>query len=123
MPTVVAFAPDLLDQSRIAAAATAGGRRLVLARTAAEIPQHLEDISTLVLADLSRPGVLQVLPALGSSRCVGFAPHIDGELMRRARAAGCAQVFARSAFFARLPELLGELADDGTPQDRPPAAG
>jgi CheY-like chemotaxis protein len=37
---------------------------------------------------------------------VGFFSHVQAELMQRARAAGFDRVLARSAFVARLPEIL-----------------
>lgn len=121
VPVLVVFAPDLLDRSRISAGAVAAGLTVVLARKAEDIPAHLEDNGTLVLIDLSRPGALEVLPALGSARCVGFAPHVDADLMRRARSAGCPGVFARSAFFARLGEILSESDDAPSPGAAPTA--
>ncbi len=113
------LAPDLLDQSRISAAVEAAGKVVVLARSAEEVPRLLEDGADLVLADLSRPGVLGLLAALRGSPSVGFAPHVDAALLRRARRAGCTRVLARSAFFARLPELLAGLAERGTPGGEP----
>jgi hypothetical protein len=37
---------------------------------------------------------------------VGFGSHVDRELLEAARAAGCDQVLARSAFFSRLQQIL-----------------
>jgi hypothetical protein len=59
----------------------------------------------VVVVDLMRPGVLEVLPAL-STRIVGFARHTEPALMAAAHAAGCDVGLARSAFFSRLDELL-----------------
>jgi hypothetical protein len=45
--------------------------------------------------------VLDVLPRLGAVRTVGFASHVDDDLLAAARAAGCDEVLARSVFFRR----------------------
>jgi hypothetical protein len=37
---------------------------------------------------------------------VGFFAHVQTELMQRARAAGFDEVLPRSAFVARLPDIL-----------------
>ncbi len=41
---------------------------------------------------------------------IGFVSHVQGDLVAAARAAGCDQVLARSAFSAQLPEILQRLA-------------
>jgi hypothetical protein len=97
--TVAGFVPDLMDRSRIGAA----GVDVVWAASPAALAGLDAD---LVLVDLSRPGVLDVLPRL-PGRVVGFASHVDRELHAAARAAGCDEVLTRSAFFGRLPEVLG----------------
>ena len=99
MRRVVAFVPDLMDRSRISA-----GRAVTFVSTPGELADtaRAEDI---VIVDLSRPGVLDVLPHLPATT-LGFASHVDRELISAARRAGCTQVLVRSAFFSRLPELL-----------------
>lgn len=99
MTTVAAYVPDLMDRSKVSAA---GGSRITFARTPADLATTDAD---LILVDLSRPGVLDVLPALASKRVVGFGSHVDTELLQAAEAAGC-EVLPRSKFFARLGELL-----------------
>jgi len=60
----------------------------------------------LVIVDLGRPGVLEVLAGIGAPT-VGFGSHVDRDLLAAAHASGCDQVLARSAFFGRLRSLLG----------------
>jgi hypothetical protein len=100
MKRVVAFVPDLMDRSRFGQAAGVEfvdrPDQLVAAAAGAD----------LVIVDLGRPGVLEVLPEI-TSPTVGFGSHVDRDLLEAARAAGCNQVLARSAFFSRLHELLG----------------
>jgi hypothetical protein len=100
-PAVVAFAPDLMDQSRLRAAGD-----VVLVRRASELLDHR---ARLVLVDVTRPGVLDVLADLPAP-VIGFYPHVDDELAAAASAAGCDEVLPRSVFFRRLPELLGSGA-------------
>jgi hypothetical protein len=102
MKKVVAFAPDLMDRSKLAASGnvTFAARPGELAELAAA---HGAD---LVVVDLTRPGVLDALADVGVP-VVGFSNHTNRGVMDAARAAGAQQVMARSAFFSRLGELLG----------------
>ena len=110
MRSVVAYVPDLMDRSKVAAAAPGvtfvprpDGLPAAVADAAADL-----DSDVTVVVDLTRPGVLEVLPSLaGRGRVVGFANHTARQVLDDARAAGCDQVLARSAFFSRLEELLG----------------
>jgi hypothetical protein len=102
--SVVVLAPDLMDRSKITAVAPGAvtvrdATGLVAATSAGD----------LVVVDLSRPGVLAVLSEVSriGARVIGFGSHVDRELLAAARAAGCAEVLTRSAFFSRVGELLG----------------
>lgn len=97
------YAPDLMDRSKIAAAS--GNAPLTFVRR----PVELADLDApLLVVDLGRPGVLEVLPSLvgRGGRVVGFVNHTRADVIVAARAAGC-EVMARSEFFRRLPDLLG----------------
>jgi CheY-like chemotaxis protein len=48
---------------------------------------------------------------------VGFFSHVQEELGRAARQAGCDRVMARSAFATQLPRLLAELAGSEPPPE------
>jgi len=104
MQSVVAYVPDLMDRSKVAAAAE-GAVRFV------RLPAELAGAAAtadLVVVDLGRPGVIDALAdvaALGV-RVIGFGSHVDREVLDEARAAGCSQVLARSAFFGQLTALL-----------------
>jgi len=90
---VAAYVPDLMDRSKL------GGVRFV------RRPEDLVDAEEpTVLVDLSRPGVLEVLPRLVGRRVVGFGSHVDRETLEAARAAGC-QALPRSQFFRTWPDL------------------
>lgn len=102
MKRVVAYVPDLLDRSKVAAA---GDVRFVTR------PEDLAAAATassaeLVVVDLTRPGVVEVVGDIPVP-VIAFANHTRRDLMDAAVAAGAGQVLARSAFFARLDELLG----------------
>lgn len=72
-----------------------------------------------VILDLSVSSALDVLralksaPATASAQVIGFASHVATETIATARAAGCDQVLARSAFVRQLPDLLRTLAAPG----------
>ena len=102
MTRVVAYVPDLMDRSRIAGAADV---------TFVDRPSGLgaavaEKSADVVVVDLTRPGVVEAISSL-PVRVIGFANHTERDLLQSAKAAGCETVLARSAFFTRLPELLG----------------
>jgi hypothetical protein len=64
---------------------------------------------TVVIADLGALGAdpaadVRALVEAGKT-VLAFGPHVQGEMLARARAAG-AVVLPRSVFLARLPELL-----------------
>ncbi|MGI9023577.1 MAG: hypothetical protein ACR2HV_10185 [Acidimicrobiales bacterium] len=106
MSRVVAYVPDLMDRSRLSAAAdevTFVTQPEGLAAAAGE--------ADVVVVDLTRPGVLEVVPTL-TGRVIGFANHTERDLMASALAAGCTTVLARSAFFSRVGELLAPGASD-----------
>jgi len=95
---VAAHVPDLMDRSRLRSTKA----EVVLVSDPAELVGLEVD---LVVVDLSRPGVLDVLGDVGV-RTVGFAAHVDEELMATASAAGCDEVLARSVFFRRFPDFV-----------------
>ena len=95
----LAYTPDLMDRSKVAAA-------LPGVRFVARPGDLATDEADLVVVDLDRPDVLEVLPALRAPRVVGFASHVDADTLAAARAAGC-DALPRSRFFRVLPELAG----------------
>ena len=107
---VVALVPDLMDRSRL------GGRAIEFVNAAALLPVVAAGAS-LVLVDLSRPGVFDVLDAVVESadRVVGFAPHVDDEALALAIGHGV-EALPRSVFFRRVEELLdGAAGGDDEP--------
>lgn len=102
---VVAFVPDLMDRSKVAGAA--GEATRFLSR-----PEELVTAAGdagLVVADLTRPGVIEAVRAMSPrqrARCVVFANHTRTKLLEEAAAAGCGRVLARSAFFGDIASHL-----------------
>ena len=101
--TVIAYVPDLMDRSKVQAAAPT----VTLARTPGDL-LALAGPGVTAVVDLSRPGVLELLGPLvaAGARVIGFGSHVDKDVLAAARGAGCDEVLARSAFFSRLDELL-----------------
>jgi len=96
---------------------TAGhiGVPVVFARSsAAALDQMRKDAPTLVIFDLNSTrtdplGTVAAMrrdPALASIPTVGFVSHVQTDLIDAARQAGVGEVMARSAFTARLAEIL-----------------
>ena len=99
MSRIVAYTPDGMDRSKVAASGDC-----VFVSRPAELEALCAD-ADVVVVDLTRPGVVEVLPDL-QGRVIGFANHTSRDAMEAARAAGCAEVLPRSDFFARINELL-----------------
>ncbi len=113
---IVAYVPDLLDRSKVAAVAPrarfANRPEELIALAGSVTPSERAtpaDRATLVVVDLSRPGALEAIAALpAGTRTVGFGSHVDRERLDAARQAGCSVVMTRRDFFARLNEVLGQ---------------
>ena len=98
---VLAYVPDLLDRSKLAAAGGVSfvARPAELARRAAP--------GDVVVVDLGRPGVLEALPEVVATgaRVIGFGAHVEGATLEAAAATGC-EAMPRSRFFRSLGALL-----------------
>jgi len=99
--TVVAYVPDLMDRSRLAG----------VVDTFVASPSGLVGVEAdVVIVDLGRPGVLDVVPSI-TAPVLGFGSHVDADLLEAARAAGCALVLPRSRFFADPAAAVARVAD------------
>lgn len=103
---LVAYVPDLMDRSKVAAAhpgATFVTRPADLLATATATTTS-DDV---VVVDLARAGVLDVLPALVATgaRVIGFGAHVERTTLDAAAATG-AEAMPRSQFFRSLGDLL-----------------
>lgn len=93
--TVYALVPDLMDRARIDEAILG-----VHHTTPGKIGALAAD-GDLVLVDLQRIGDAVALAVATGARVVGFAPHVDADLLERGATAGC-EALPRSVFFRRL---------------------
>lgn len=98
---MLAYVPDLMDRSRLAALGDA-----------VEFVTSVESFSEagrgdVVIVDLGRAGALDAASAAAArgARVVGFASHVDDALMSAAKAAGV-EAHPRSRFFSHAAELL-----------------
>ena len=96
--SVAAYVPDLMDQSNL---------RLKMPDICfvKEVSELIDQDVDLVVVDLSRPEVLEVLPEI-DSKTLGFASHIDKEIISYAEQAGCEKVLPRSQFFRDFLSLF-----------------
>lgn len=100
MKKVVAYVPDLMDRSKVAATGD-----VTFVTNPARLVSEAEG-ADVVVVDLMRAGALDAIPSIGAP-VIGFANHTERDLLDAARAAGCTEALPRSAFFSRLDELLG----------------
>ena len=112
---VLAVVDDLMFTSKIKTAAQQLGVAVTFARSSdAAVTGMRTAAPALVILDLNSPrtdplGIVAAMkrdPALASIPTIGFVSHVQTDLINAARAAGVDEVLARSAFTARLAEIL-----------------
>jgi CheY-like chemotaxis protein len=106
---------DLLFSIKISTAAKGLGADVYFERSADMVlPRIREKKPTLVIFDLNsnrldpmrRIAEIKADPALKDVRTLGYVSHVDSATIAAARSAGIDDVLARSAFSARLAEIL-----------------
>ena len=115
--TIVALVDDLFFLAKIRETAKAVGVTVVTCdpqRGSGGIAEAQPQVIFLDLNSRGLPAVdwirnLKADPATRPIRIVGFASHVQTEIISNARAAGCDAVMARSAFTQQLPNLLRGL--------------
>jgi hypothetical protein len=97
---VVALVGDLMDRSRLSA---------VVPDVAYGVDPASCAGADVVVIDLARheEAVAEVRAAAPDARIVAFGPHVDDELLARARDAGVDVVLPRSKFFRDPSAALG----------------
>lgn len=112
---ILAAVDDLLFSSKIRTTARQAGVELSFARTPAAILEQTRALRpSLVIFDLNsaRTDPIQTIASLkkdaelSSVPTLGFVSHVHTGLIDEARRAGIDDVMARSAFAARLAEIL-----------------
>jgi CheY-like chemotaxis protein len=112
---ILAVLDDLMFTSKIKTAASQLGVPIAFARSsAAALADMRMNPPSLVILDLNSPRVdplgtvesMKADPALAAIPTLGFASHVQTDVIEAARRAGVGEVMARSAFAQRLPEIL-----------------
>ncbi len=118
---ILAILDDLMFTSKIRAAAAQLGVAVSFARSSqAALADMRTNQPALVILDLNNPrtdplgtvGAMKSDPALAQIPTVGFASHVQTDVIAAARQAGVDEVMARSAFTQQLPDILGRVGRD-----------
>jgi len=118
---ILAAVDDLLFTSKIRAAATQRGVDVVFARSPEDVIDQARalrpalaifDLNSQRLQPLSTIAGLKADVSLARIRTMGFVSHVQVALIEAARSAGVDEVMARSAFAAKLGDLLANARDD-----------
>ena len=105
---------DMFFAAKINSAAEAAGRLVERIRSREQLDKLAESpLPSLLIIDLNgdRLDPLQTIeqfksdPRLSAVPILGFVSHVQTDLIRRAQAAGCDYVLARSAFNQMLPRI------------------
>lgn len=117
-PMILAAVDDLLFLAKIRETARLVGVP-VESVDPKKLPERLAQASArAVILDLNhRSGAavaavraIKADPSTSRVLLLGFVSHVQSDLIAAARAAGCDEILARSAFTAELPRLLERLA-------------
>ncbi len=119
--TIVVLVEDLFFLAKIRETAKALGITVVTGDSRVGPAAIAEALPQTIILDLNSRGLpavdwiraLKADPITRPIRIVGFASHVQEQLISAARAAGCDSVMARSAFTQQLPNLLRSLVSDG----------
>ena len=112
---ILAILDDLLFTSKSRSTAQPLGLTVLVARSRdAALTEMRANRPALVILDLNNPrtdplGIVAAMKAdaaLANIRTVGFVSHVQTDVIEASRRAGVDEVLARSAFTARLPDLL-----------------
>src|SRR3979411_57029 len=116
---IIAVLDDLMFMSKIKTTAGQLGVAVTLARSAdAALSEMRKTAPSLVILDLNNArtnplGIVASMkqdPALAAIPTVGYASHVQTDVIDAARQAGVGEVLARSAFVQQLAEILTRQA-------------
>ena len=118
MATCLAIVTDMIFATRIRGTAEKVGADCRIIINPSDLQDALEsEHPETVLVDMNCEGIAPeeairtVKSHCPSARVVAFYSHVQTELMEQARAAGADDVWPRSAFVQRLPQLLEDGQD------------
>jgi PleD family two-component response regulator len=112
---ILAVLDDLMFTSKIRTTATQLGAAVTFARSAdAALAEMRKATPSLVILDLNNPrtnplaivAAMKADASLSSVPTVGYASHVQTDVIEAARRAGVTDVLPRSAFTMRLAEIL-----------------
>lgn len=112
---ILAILDDLLFTSKIKTTAGQLAAAVTFARSKADALSSIRTSRpSLVIIDLNNPrtdplGIVAAMkadPALADIPTLGFASHVQTDVIEAARRAGVGEVLARSAFTQKLAEIL-----------------
>ena len=112
---ILAILDDLLFTSKIRTTAGQLAAPVTFARSKADALSGMQTSRpSLVIIDLNNPrtdplGIVAAMkadPALADIPTIGFASHVQTDVIDAARRAGVGEVLARSAFSAQVGEIL-----------------
>src|SRR5262245_49320306 len=112
---IIAVLDDLMFTSKIKTTASQLGVAVTFARSPdAALDAMRKQTPSLVILDLNNArtkplGIVSSMkqdPALASIPTVGYASHVQVDVINAARQAGVGEVMARSAFAQQLAEIL-----------------
>lgn len=114
---IVCVLDDLMFSVKISTAAKSLGKDVYFERTPGMAVARVKEIQpSLVIFDLNSGklnplaaiAALKADPATRDIRTLGFVSHVHADIIDAARQAGVDEVLARSAFSARLGEILSD---------------
>jgi PleD family two-component response regulator len=112
---ILAVLDDLMFTSKIRTTASQLGVAVAFARSAESALAEIRgNAPSLVILDLNNSrtqplaivGAMKADAALASIPTLGYASHVQTDVIDAARAAGVQEVLARSAFTQQLPAIL-----------------
>lgn len=118
---ILAAVDDLLFTSKIDAAAKQRGVHVVFVRSPEDVLEQARalrpalaifDLNSQRLQPLSTIAGLKADASLAGIRTIGFVSHVQIALIEAARSAGMDEVMARSAFAAKLGDILEHARSD-----------
>jgi PleD family two-component response regulator len=112
---ILAVLDDLMFTSKIRTTASQLGVTVTFARSAdSALAEMRKSVPALVILDLNNPrtqplaivGAMKADASLAAIPTLGYASHVQTDVIEAARAAGVQDVLARSAFTQHLPAIL-----------------
>jgi PleD family two-component response regulator len=112
---ILAILDDLMFTSKIKTTANQLGVSVSFARSSqTALADMRKAVPSLVILDLNNARIdplgtiasMKADPALAGIPTVGFASHVQVDVIEAARKAGVGEVLARSAFTQQLPDIL-----------------